>query len=254
MSSTGESAAPTQLAPTGATVEAVVRKQLADALGGRRGMLEAAAPTVLFTLTWLVAKDLRLALILSIGAAVALLAVRLMQRSSIQFVVNALLGIGLGWIFVQRAASAGGSAEEQALAYFLPGILYNAGYVVVLALTCLLRWPLVGLMVGSVTGDLSAWRQDRGIVRLCSRLTWLLVLPCAVRVAVQTPVWWAGDTGAMDADTAVAFLGVAKLAMGWPLQLAALGAMVWLLSRNSTQVTVPGAFVAPVEDAEVGKP
>ena len=36
---------------------------------------------------------------------------------------------------------------------------------------------------------------------------------------------------------AVALLGVLKIAMGWPLQLAALAAMVWLLSRNSTPLT-----------------
>ena len=31
------------------TVEAVVRQQLSTALGGRRGMVEAAVPTLLFT-------------------------------------------------------------------------------------------------------------------------------------------------------------------------------------------------------------
>ena len=51
---------------------------------------------------------------------------------------------------------------------------------------------------------------------------------------LQGPVWLAGHSGAMDADTAVAVLGVLKIALGWPLQLAALGAMVWLLGRNHT--------------------
>ena len=35
------------------SVEAVVRSQLSKALGGRRGMVEAAVPTLLFTITWL---------------------------------------------------------------------------------------------------------------------------------------------------------------------------------------------------------
>jgi hypothetical protein len=34
----------------------------------------------------------------------------------------------------------------------------------------------------------------------------------------------------------VAWLGVSKIAMGWPLQVAALGGMVWLLARNRTPV------------------
>lgn len=226
-----------------ATVEAVVRTQLASALGGRRGMAEAAVPTILFTVLWLTTEDLRTALLVSVGAAVALLAVRLVQRSSVQFVLNALFGIGIGWFFVQRAAAAGGSAEEQALAYFLPGILYNTGYAVVLAITCLVGWPLVGFMVGSITGDPTEWHRDRQVVRLCSRLTWLLVLPCVIRAGVQGPIWLAGSSGSLDADTAVAALGVLKIVMGWPLQLAALGSMVWLLARDRTPVE-PGAAPA----------
>ena len=119
------------------SVEAVVRGQLATALGGRRGMVEAAVPTIAFTVLWLTTRRLELAVGVGVAAALVLLVVRLVQRSSVQFVVNALVGIGIGWFFVQRSAAAGGSADDQALAYFLPGILYNSGYVVVLALTCL---------------------------------------------------------------------------------------------------------------------
>ena len=56
-------------APGAETVEAVVRQQLSKALGGRRGMAEAAIPTILFTLTWLTQRDLDLALMVSVGAA-----------------------------------------------------------------------------------------------------------------------------------------------------------------------------------------
>ncbi len=227
------------------TVEAAVRQQLSKALGGRRGMAEAAVPTILFTLTWLTLRDLDLALKVSVGAALVLLAIRLVQRSTVQFVVNALFGIALGWYFVHRSAAAGGSEQDQALAYFLPGILYNGGYAVVLAFTCLIGWPLVGFMVGSITGDPTAWHQDRPVVKLCSRLTWLLVAPCLLRVALQAPVWLAGSSGSIDPDTAVAVLGVSKIALGWPLQLAALASMVWLLSRNRTPVAPDTADAAP---------
>ena len=218
------------------TVESVVRAQLARALGGRRGMVEAAVPTLLFTVLWLTTDELRVALVAGVVAAMAMLVVRLVQRSTVQFCVNALVGIGIGWFFVHLSASRGGSEDEQALAYFLPGILYNAVYTVLLAFTNLIRWPLVGFMVGSVTGDPTAWHRDRQVVRLCSLLTWLLVLPCVVRVVVQAPIWLAGSSGGLPADTAVATLGILKLGLGWPLQLAALGSMVWVLGRNHTPV------------------
>lgn len=218
------------------TVEQVVRAQLARALGGRRGMVEAAVPTILFTVTWLTAKDLSVALVVSVAAALVMLAVRLVQRSSVQFVLNALFGIGIGWLFVSMAARGGASGDEQALAYFLPGILYNSGYAVVMGFSCVIGWPLVGFMVGSVTGDPTAWHDDRQIVRLCTRLTWLLVLPCLLRAGVQAPIYLSGTSGALDADTAIALLGVLKIVLGWPLQLAALGAMAWLLARNRTPI------------------
>lgn len=226
---------------TTGTVEEVVRHQLATALGGRRGMLEAGVPTAAFTVLFLTTHDLRTSVVIAVACAAVLLVVRIGQRTTTQFVINSLVGIGIGALFAWRAARGGGDANDQALAYFLPGILYNAGYSVVMVLTILVRWPIVGFMVGGVTGDPTGWREDRAVVRLCSRLTWLLVLPCVIRVAVQAPVYLAGRNGWWDEDSAVAVLGVAKLAMGWPLQIAALAAMVWLLSRNKTPAASPGA-------------
>ena len=78
-----------------ATVEELVRSQLAKALGGGRGILESAVPTVAFTVTWIVTNELRTSLVVSIALTVLLLLVRLAQRSTPQFVLNALVGIGI---------------------------------------------------------------------------------------------------------------------------------------------------------------
>lgn len=220
--------------PTAETVEALVRRQLAMALGGRRGMVEAAVPTLMFTVVFLTTKSLPWALGISVTTAALALVVRLVQRSSVQFAVNALFGIGIGAFFALRAARAGGDANDQALAYFLPGLLYNAVYAALLSVSCLVRWPVVGFMVGSVTGDPTAWRQDPQIVKLCTRLTWVLVAPCVVRVVLQAPFYLAGSSGSMDPEAAVAILGVAKVVLGWPLQLGSLALMVWMLARNAT--------------------
>jgi hypothetical protein len=203
------------------TVEEAVRAQLAKALGGVRGVIEAAIPTVGFTVSWIATKELKLSLGIGAGLAVLLLLVRLAQRSTVQFVLNSIFGIAIAALFALRS----GKAEDA----FLPGILYNAGYAAAMLLSIVVRWPLVGFIIGSVTGDPTAWRSDPGVVKLCMRLTWLLVLPCAVRVAVQYPIYLAdGDQSGL--------LGAAKIVMGWPLQVAALAAMLWLLARGRTPV------------------
>lgn len=202
------------------TVEQVVRGQLAKALGGRRGILEGAVPTIGFTVTYVLSEVLRLSLMVGVGLAVVLLVARVAQRQPVQFVVNSLVGIAIAALFASRT----GKAED----VFLPGIIYNSVYAVGLSVSVLFRWPLVGLMIGSVTGDLTGWRRNPGVVRLCSRLTWLLVVPCVIRVAVQLPLYLAGEVG---------WLGASKLALGWPLQVVALAGMVWLLARGRTPLS-----------------
>ena len=204
---------------TATTVEEVVRGHLSKALGGRRGMVESAVPTVGFTVTYVLSHALKPSLAVGVAAAVLLLGARVAQRQSPQFVLNSLFGIGIAAFFALRS----GKAEDA----FLPGIAYNAVYAGVLIISILTRWPLVGFLVGSVTGDPTGWRRDPGVVRLCSRLTWLFVVPCLLRVAVQYPLYLSGHVG---------WLGATKIAMGWPLQVAGLAAMVWVLARGHTPI------------------
>lgn len=215
MSQTGK-----QQVDTPVSVEQLVRSRLSAALGGRRGMVEAALPTLAFTLTWVSSNQLRPALVASVGLALALLAIRLVQRQTPQFVLNSLLGIGIGALIAMRT----GDAKD----VFLPGIISNAVYGSVMLISVAFGWPLVGFLIGSVTGDATAWHRDGPVVRLCSRLTLVLAVPCILRVLVQYPLFVADRVG---------WLGVAKITMGWPLQVAALAAMVYLLSRNATPLT-----------------
>jgi hypothetical protein len=199
------------------TVEHLIRTKLAEALGGRRGIVEGAVPTALFTLMYVITDELRPSLVVSIGVTVVLLVVRLVQRSTVQFVLNALFGIGIAAVFASRS----GEARD----VFLPGILYNGAYAAVFVISIAVGWPLVGFMIGSITGDATAWHRDPAMVRLCTQMTWLFALPCVLRVLVQYPLYL-GDH--------IALLGTSKIVLGWPLQLAVFAAMAWLLSRDRT--------------------
>lgn len=221
------------------TVEALVRHQLSAALGGRRGMLEAAIPGAVFTAVWLSTDVLRWALVGSLGMAAVLLVARLIERSTTQYVLNAVVGIGIGWAFVQWAESAGATEDEQKLAFFLPGILMSLGYTVVLGGSCLVGWPMLGFMLGAATGDTTGWHEDKQVVRLCNRLTWVMLLPGAIGVLLQGPVWVMGDRGVIDTALAVSLIFGLRTVLGWILRIGSWSAMIWLLARNATPIEAP---------------
>ena len=204
------------------TVEAVVRRQLTKALGGKRGTVEAAVPTAAFAIAWMATHQLELALGVSIGAAVVLLAARLVQRQTLQFVLTSMIGIAVAAFFALRS----GKAEDA----FLPGIMYNAVVAAAVIFSISVRWPFIGFLIGSVTGDPTGWRKDPAILRLCTKLTWLFVLPNVIRVAVQWPIYLTGNVG---------LLAAAKIALGWPLFVGALALMLAVLARGHTPVETP---------------
>ena len=218
------------------TVEALVRRQMAQSLGGRRGMIEAGIPGLVFTVLWLVTKDLRTALVGGAVIAGIALVIRLVQRSTLQYVGNAVFAMVIGWGVVKIAEGLGGSEQQQALTFFLPGIVISLVYTVVMVVSCLVRWPFFGFLLGSVTGDPTAWHDDPQIVRLCSRLTWLFLAPGAFGVAVQGPIFLLGWTETIDRDLAVLLLGILRTGVGWALRIACYGAMLWLLARNHTPI------------------
>ncbi|WP_246238365.1 DUF3159 domain-containing protein [Acrocarpospora corrugata] len=209
---------PTPAAPVYDTVEAAVRAQLAKAFGGKRGTVEAAVPTITFTLAWITTEQLQLSLILSGGIAAVLLVARIVQRSTPQFVLNSLFGIGIGAFFALRS----GKAEDA----FLPGMLWIAVVEAIMIFSILVRWPFMGFMLGATNPeDPLAWHRDKGIVKLCTKVSWIMVLPGLIKLTVQIPLYLAGQ---------VVWLGIAKIALGWPVYLAALATVGWVLARGRT--------------------
>jgi hypothetical protein len=216
------------------TVEALIRHRLSTALGGWRGSVETALPTVVFVVLWTWRQDVTLAAGAALGVALVLAAVRLLQRSSLTHVVGAVLATAIAAFFAVRS----GRAE----AAFLPGILTNAAYLVATLVSVATRWPAVGFLVGAgdprAAEDPFGWRRDRGMVRVCSRLTWVLVAVYAVRLVIMVPLYLAAQ---------VAWLGAAKIALGWPLWVGAIAVMGWMLVAGHTPLE-PGRGPGAVDD------
>jgi hypothetical protein len=131
----------------------------------------------------------------------------------VQFAVSGFVGVAIAAFIAQRT----GRAEN----FFLPGLLINIGYAAAYAVSILARWPLLGVLLGTLTGEGTAWRRDPAKLRAFSIASWIWVGMFLLRVAVQLPLYFASALWA---------LGVARLAMGWPLFFIAVW-LSWLVLR-----------------------
>jgi CBS domain-containing protein len=214
-------------ASVGETVEALIRHRLSTALGGWRGSVETALPTVVFVVVWTWRHDVTTAAVAALAVALVLAGLRVVQRSSLQHVFGAAIATGVAAVFAVRS----GRAEDA----FLPGILTSAAFLVGTLVSVVTRWPVVGFLVGAgdprMQEDPFGWRRDRGMVRVCIRLTWVLVAVYVVRLVIMVPLYLGAE---------VALLGIAKIVLGWPLWVAGLAVMGWMLVSGHTPLE-PGA-------------
>ncbi|MEV4842372.1 DUF3159 domain-containing protein [Micromonospora matsumotoense] len=201
-------------------------EQMADQLGGWRGLVESSIPVVVFVLANVVG-ELRPAVIASIGVALLIAVVRLVQRRPVRHAVNGLFGIGIG------AAIAWRTGDERD--FYLPGILYGIGYGIALLLSAVIRQPLVGWIWSVlVAKGRSEWRDDPRLVRTFTQLTVLWGVVWLAKVGVQAGLYLAHQ------DTA---LGVARLALGYPPYALLLLITVWTVrrvTRESAPQPLPG--------------
>lgn len=207
----------------------------ADAIGGVRGLVESVAPGLVFVVVYLAARPhtdqaLTAALVASAGLAVLATVVRLMQRTPVTQAVSGLLGVAIGVFWAWRS----GQAQD----YFAWGLWVNVAWCLGTLATIVARWPFVGVVVSMFRGEDFSWRTERSLAaahlrRRYTWASWLWVAMFGARLAVQLPLYFAGEE-------AVGWLGTAKLAMGLPLTGLTLW-VTWLLVRS------PEAREAPAD-------
>jgi hypothetical protein len=177
---------------------------LERAIGGWRGMIDSALPTVVFITVYVIAsRELRPALLAAIAVGVVLVVVRLARRQNLQQVFTGFFGLAIAAGF----SAVTGQAEN----FFLPGLITNIAYGTAFIVSILVKWPLLGVAMGYLTGEGTSWRADRRLMRTYAAASWIWVGVFFGRLAVQGPLYLAG---------AVELLGVARVVMGWPLFLA----------------------------------
>jgi hypothetical protein len=213
-----------QLAPG----EAPTAGAMLGALGGVRGLIESVLPGFTFLLIYTFTQNLVLSVSVPVVVALGFVIARAIGRSPVAPAIAGLIGIALTAVL----ALVTNRAENN----FLPGIVINTTMLVVLLVSIAVRWPLLGVVIGALLGDGTDWRSDRVLRRAYTLATWIWVIPSAIRVAVQVPLYLAGR-----AD----LLAATKLLTGIPLYIGALW-LTWLLVRAVHAKTRPSQADSPL--------
>lgn len=202
---------------TGRGIGAVLGEEfsLQEAVGGVRGLAESVIPGLVFVVVFLASRALAPALVTSLAVAVVAVLLRLAQRTPVAQSLSGIVGIAISTIWAWRSG--------QAQNFYALSLWTNGAYLAACVVSVALRWPLVGIVVGLVRDQSTAWRTDRALVRVFQWATWLWAAMFAIRLAVKLPLYFRADVG---------WLAAAHLALGIPLWALTLW-LTWLLVRNA---------------------
>ncbi len=186
-------------------------KSLLSAVGGVRGIIEAILPGLGFLVVYAITKQVLPSVIAPVALALIFVAVRLATKTP---AVQAFAGVA-GIALSAGLALFTGRAEDN----FAFGLIINVVSVTVLLISLLVRWPLIGFFVGALTNEIVEWRANKAKRRVLTLVTWLWVGVFSLRLVVQAPLFFSGQTE---------MLATTKLLMGVPLYAATLW-VTWLL-------------------------
>ncbi len=186
---------------------------LLDQMGGVSGIVASSIPVAVFVvanLLW----ELRPALIAALAAGVLVAVWRMARRQRLQPAVSGLLGVGVAAFIAYRTGEARG--------FYLPGLIYSAVFAVAFLVSVLVRWPLAGVVWHGINGHGHGWRRDPRLLRAYTIASLLWTAVFLARLVVQGLLYNAQEE---------TWLGIARLAMGYPLVAVALLGTVWAVRR-----------------------
>ena len=177
------------------------KDKVLNALGGTRGLIDSGLPSLVFLIVFNISgKDVNAALYAAVALSIVLTLLRLLKRETIQHAFSGLIGVGICALISKRT----GNAAD----FYLPGLWINAGYGLLYAITNLVKWPILGVMLGPILGENLLWRKDPARLNAYIKAGWLWVAMFAARLIVQYPLYKSGN---------INILGTARLLMGYPL-------------------------------------
>ena len=196
------------------------RESLMNSVGGWLGIIQSSVPAALFVLVFALTKNTVAAVVISLVVSASFVVLQLVTRKPVTQAIAGALGIALSAYLTLRD---GGHPAD----YFIQGFFTNIAYGLVLAISIVVRWPVIGFLVGLFRSEPLAWRSDKKLLRRADLATALFVALFSLRLAVQLPLYFANQIEA---------LGIARVAMGVPLYALCIW-LSWLLLRSSISAT-----------------
>ena len=195
---------------------------LLEEIGGPQGIADSSIPAIVFVTVYALGGNrISLAGICALATGLAIAILRLVKGESLRFALAGFIGVAVAAFVASRT----GRAED----FFLPGLLFNVAYGAAYLISILVRWPLLGVILGpTLGGEGTAWRKDPRELRAYTRASWVWVGVFAARLGVQLPFYLAGSLVA---------LGIARTAMGLPVFALGIWLSYLILKRDGIVTT-----------------
>jgi len=194
-------------------------KSILATLGGPIGILESLIPGTVYVTLFSVTLNVLISAVSAASVAIVFAVVQLIRRRPLTQVFAGLVGLAISVYLPLRD----GLNDAHAADYFVPGLITNFAYLVTLSLSILFRYPLLGVVLGFLSGKGNSWLSNRSIYRRYRWITLMWIGMFALRLTVQLPLYLSDQ---------VAALGVAKLALGTPLYALVIW-FTWLSARDT---------------------
>ncbi|MGH3488407.1 MAG: DUF3159 domain-containing protein [Actinopolymorphaceae bacterium] len=190
-------------------------ESLARLLGGWRASTDATLPPVAFVAGWIgTGHSVAWGAAAAFGVSAVLALYRLFRGTRPRAVLLGLLGVAIAAAVVVRT----GHAAD----FFLVQLVTNAASALAWVVSIVVRWPLLGVVVGAALRQGGRWRRDPALLRAYAVASWVWVGQYVVRVAVL---------GSLYAASAVVALGIARVVLSWPLVAGCVAVSAWVLRR-----------------------
>ncbi|MGO2111959.1 MAG: DUF3159 domain-containing protein [Pseudoclavibacter sp.] len=178
----------------------VTGSSMLTAMGGVRGIIEAIVPGIAFLVIFTITKDVFWSVAVPAALGVVFIVARLVVRQTAMPAIYGLVGAVISGFLAIRSGDG--------IDYYLTGFWTNGAYGAAFLISVLVGWPLIGVVASLLFGAGGRWRAHARLRRWMTLVTLGWAAFFALRVAVQLPLYFAGNVEA---------LGVTRLLMGAPM-------------------------------------